>query len=209
MRKHFEELLSQLKTILCDMCGVCAYAVRKSADAFRAQDKELAAGVKQSEIASDAKEAEAERLCMKIVITQQPVAHDLFMVTAAMKMVTDLERIADQAADIAAITLRTQGCVLPPSLAEMADTAAEMVEQCAAALKEFDDASARNVCRRDDVLDGLFEAAKAEISAAAERGGCGECSVDMLLAAKYFERIGDHAVNVAEWICFAVGENAL
>lgn len=209
MRKHFEELLSQLKTILCDMCDVCAYAVRMSADAFRAQDKERAAAVKQSEIVTDDKETEAERLCMKIVITQQPVAHDLFLVTAAMKMVTDLERIADQAADIAAITLRSQQVTLPQSLTAMADTAADMVEKCAAALKDFDDASARDVCRRDDVLDGLFEAAKREIAEAAERGGCGDCAVDMLLAAKYFERIGDHAVNVAEWIRFSAGGRAL
>ena len=119
-------------------------------------------------------------------------------------MVTDLERITDQAADIADILKGAVSCAVPKSLGAMMASAREMVERCAAALDTFSLDEARAIRRADDVVDGLFVAVKRELAGMVdEKDEGGECAMDMLMIAKYLERIGDHAVNVAEWIVFA------
>lgn len=205
MRKQFDEQLAKIKEMLCDMCKTDAVAVKQANGALRVKDVAAARGVKAHERAADGFEADIERMCMTVIVKQQPVAHDLTFVTAAMKMVTDLERISDQAADIADITVRTAGrnFLLPPALAGLMETAENMVDRCARAIENDDAAQAKIICKTDDVADGLFERVKEDLTHAAADG---EISLDLLMVAKYLEKICDHCVNVAEWVLFSVGE---
>ncbi|MEE0842597.1 MAG: phosphate signaling complex protein PhoU [Christensenellales bacterium] len=208
MRKQFDDQLGEVKSLLCGMCRTDAAAMRLTEKALSEGGAEIAEEIKECERASDEKEREIERLCMRIIVRWQPVAHDLALITSAMKMVTDLERITDQAADIAEITgrMKERGCIAPSALHEMMRVTVGMVEDCADALDTFDAAKARAVCREDDAVDALFEAVKAELARSAEGGSeAGECALDLLMIAKYLERIGDHAVNAAEWIIFSEG----
>ena len=208
MRKHYDEQLVTLKSMLAGMCSTDADAMRLMCEALASGDAEAAARVKACERAADENEREIEKLCMMLIVRQQPVAHDLALVTSAMKMVTDLERITDQAVDIAEIAsgAKVQSCVVPDRLCEMAGYATDMVEKCANALGGFDAAKAREICKADDVLDGLFDAVKAELAKLIASGDeAGECALNLLMIAKYLERIGDNAVNVAEWIIFSDG----
>lgn len=207
MRKQFDEQLAKIKEMLCDMCKTDAVAVKQANGALRVKDVAAARGVKAHERAADRFEADIERMCMTVIVKQQPVAHDLTFVTAAMKMVTDLERISDQAADIADITVRTadRNFPLPPALAGLMETAENMVDRCARAIENDDAAQAKIICKTDDVADGLFERVKEDLTHG-EYSADGEVALDMLMVAKYLERICDHCVNVAEWVLFSVGE---
>lgn len=203
MRKLFDEQLLQVRGMLKEMCEVDAEAMRLIERALASRE-DVSAPVRACERAADEKEREIERLCMRIIVRQQPVAHDLALVTSAVKMVTDLERITDQAADIADILKGAVLCAVPKSLGAMMASAREMVERCAAALDTFSLDEARAIRRADDVVDGLFAAVKRELAGMVdEKDEDGECAMDMLMTAKYLERVGDHAVNVAEWIVFA------
>ena len=200
MRKRFDEQLLQVRGMLKEMCEVDAEAMRLIERALASRE-DVSAPVRACERAADEKEREIERLCMRIIVRQQPVAHDLALVTSAVKMVTDLERITDQAADILKGAV---SCAVPKSLGAMMSSAREMVERCAAALDTFSLDEARAIRRADDVVDGLFAAVKRELAGMVdEKDEDGECAMDMLMTAKYLERVGDHAVNVAEWIVFA------
>lgn len=203
MRKQYDEQLLQIKDMLKEMCEVDAEAMRLIERALASRE-DVSAPVRACERAADEKEREIERLCMRIIVRQQPVAHDLALVTSAVKMVTDLERITDQAADIADILKGAAYCDVPNSLSEMMTAARKMVERCVCALDTFSLDEARAIRRADDVVDGLFVAVKRELAGMVDEGGeGGECAMDMLMIAKYLERIGDHAVNVTEWIVFA------
>ena len=207
MRNRFDEQLERLHVELIQMGASCEDAISAAAEALLKGDAVLADAACQAERNIDQREREVENLCLKLLLQQQPVARDLRVISAALKMISDLERIGDQAADIA--ELAPYAVTADPSemrgIADMARTACRMVTDSVDSFVKSDLELARSVCAMDDELDALFEREKREIIGliAADRAQ-GELGLDLLMIAKYFERIGDHATNVAEWVEFSV-----
>ena len=155
----------------------------------------------------DQQERDIESLCMKLLLQQQPVARDLRTISSALKMISDMERIGDQAADIAEITRHTGGAPLPGQvhLAEMTQAAAKMVTSSVESFVKRDLELAKAVIRYDDVVDQLFVEIKNALTALIRQdASSAEEALDLLMIAKYLERIGDHAVNVAEWVAYSI-----
>ena len=207
MRDKFNEQLEQLNVELIKMGALCEEAISAAAKALLEGDAALRETACVAEREIDQKERDIESLCMKLLLQQQPVAGDLRTISAALKMISDLERIGDQAADIA--ELAPYAVTADPSemrgIADMARTACRMVTDSVDSFVKSDLELARSVCAMDDELDALFEREKREIIGliAADRAQ-GELGLDLLMIAKYFERIGDHATNVAEWVEFSI-----
>ena len=208
-RRQFEEQLLQLKDLLTKMGELNCEAIEDAVCALETQDTELARKTKGVETLVDEKEQEIERLCLKIIVKQQPVASDLLFVTSAMKMITDMERIADQAVDISELVIKMSRLPYADSVAEisdMADRVQEMVRAAAKSFVERDGELAKAVCRADDAVDDLFDAVKKKLTHVMYKDidddENGEQALDMLMIAKYLEKIGDHATNIAEWVMF-------
>ena len=207
MRNKFDEQLERLHVELIQMGALCEDAISAAAEALLKGDGELARTAIEAEREIDQKERDVESRCLKLLLQQQPVAGDLRTISAALKMISDLERIGDQAADIA--ELAPYAVTADPSemrgIADMAQTACRMVTDSVDSFVKSDLELARSVCAMDDELDALFEREKREIIGliAADRAQ-GELGLDLLMIAKYFERIGDHATNVAEWVEFSI-----
>ena len=203
MRSHFDKQLSQLNRELTEMGALCEEAIALSAKALSDGDKTLAARVAPPDAEIDQKERDIESLCLKLLLQQQPVARDLRQISAALKMITDMERIGDQAEDIAEIvTCMEYRCT---KLREMAKAAIKMVTESADAYVWRDTGLAQQVIAEDDIVDEYFDRIKQElIPQIAQNPANGERAIDLLMIAKYFERIGDHAVNIAEWVIFSV-----
>lgn len=217
MRSRFDEQLSLLNKALISMGSLCENAIAMAVKALLDGDMELARGVKAVEIEIDQKEHEIEGICMKLLLHQQPVARDLRQISSALKMITDMERIGDQAADIAEIVLLANIRTGPDTayMGDMAKATIKMVTDSVDAYVHRDAALAEAVIAYDDVVDALFNKSKESlISFIENRKGSGEYAIDLLMISKYFERIGDHAVNIAEWVLFSItgvhkGEAAL
>lgn len=210
-RRQFEEQLLQLKDLLTKMGELNCEAIEDAVCALETQDTELARKTKGVETLVDEKEQEIERLCLKIIVKQQPVASDLLFVTSAMKMITDMERIADQAVDISELVIKMSRLPYADSVAEisdMADRVQEMVRAAAKSFVERDGELAKAVCRADDAVDDLFEVIKRKLTGIVHReiegDDNGEQALDLLVVAKYLEKIGDHASNIAEWVIFMI-----
>ena len=210
-RRQFEEQLLQLKDLLTKMGELNCEAIEHAVCALETQDTELARKTKGVETLVDEKEQEIERLCLKIIVKQQPVASDLLFVTSAMKMITDMERIADQAVDISELVIKMSRLPYADSVAEisdMADRVQEMVRAAAKSFVERDGELAKAVCRADDAVDDLFEVIKRKLTGIVHReiegDDNGEQALDLLMVAKYLEKIGDHASNIAEWVIFMI-----
>lgn len=210
-RKHFDEQLALLKKLLTEMGGLNCDAIENAVNALERQDPALAKKTKAIETQVDEKESEIERLCLKIILKQQPVASDLLFVTSAMKMITDMERIADQAVDISDLVVKMSSLPYAEQLseiAEMAEKVRDMVRMVVEAFVELSTEKARDVCRADDDIDDLFERVKGKVTGVVhkdiEEDANGEQALDLLMIAKYLEKIGDHASNIAEWIIFSV-----
>ncbi|HIX07073.1 MAG TPA: phosphate signaling complex protein PhoU [Candidatus Borkfalkia faecipullorum] len=210
-RRQFEEQLLQLKELLTKMGELNCEAIEDAVCALETQDTELARKTKGVETLVDEKEQEIERLCLKIIVKQQPVASDLLFVTSAMKMITDMERIADQAVDISELVIKMSRLPYADSVAEisdMADRVQEMVRAAAKSFVERDGELAKAVCRADDAVDDLFEVIKRKLTGIVHReiegDDNGEQALDLLMVAKYLEKIGDHASNIAEWVIFMI-----
>lgn len=210
-RRQFEEQLLQLKELLTKMGELNCEAIEDAVCALETQDTELARKTKGVETLVDEKEQEIERLCLKIILKQQPVASDLLFVTSAMKMITDMERIADQAVDISELVIKMSRLPYADSVAEisdMADRVQEMVRAAAKSFVERDGELAKAVCRADDAVDDLFEVIKRKLTGIVHReiegDDNGEQALDLLMVAKYLEKIGDHASNIAEWVIFMI-----
>ncbi len=210
-RKHFDEQLALLKKLLTEMGGLNCDAIENAVNALERQDPALAKKTKAIETQVDEKESEVERLCLKIILKQQPVASDLLFVTSAMKMITDMERIADQAVDISDLVVKMSSLPYAEQLseiAEMAEKVRDMVRMVVEAFVELSTEKARDVCRADDDIDDLFERVKGKVTGVVhkdiEEDANGEQALDLLMIAKYLEKIGDHASNIAEWIIFSV-----
>lgn len=214
MRVHFAEQLDLLNSELSRMGGLCEEAIMKSANALIRQDPFLAHEVSYLTGEIDEKENQIVGLCYKLLLQQQPVASDLRLISAAMKMVTDMERIGTQAGDISEIVRSASLQRFEPRMEhirEMANATVDMVNGAITAFIKRDLEMAQAVMDYDDVVDGLFDSVRNELvemisSTDYHDGGqaLGEAAMDLLMVAKYLERIGDHAVNIAGWVEFSI-----
>ena len=207
MRSHFDRQLERLHLELTKMGELCEEAISASVLALLEDDQDMAGTALAKEQDIDQQEREIESLCMKLLLQQQPVARDLRVISSALKMIGDMERIGDQAADIAEITRHITGTPLPSQIpiAEMTRAAAGMVTRSVESFVQGDPELARGVISRDDVVGRLFLEVKDLLTDLIRRDEslAGE-ALDLLMIAKYLERIGDHAVNVAEWVIYAI-----
>ena len=207
MRSRFDEQLAILNRELIDMGALCEEAIALAAKALTDKDKTMAAKVAAMDAEIDQKERNIESMCLKLLLQQQPVARDLRQISAALKMITDMERIGDQAEDISEIVITLDGRYAENSalLKGMAESTIHMVTESVDAYVKRDTALAQQVIKMDDIVDDYFDQVKAElISKIAGEPADGEYALDLLMIAKYLERIGDHAVNIAEWVIFSV-----
>lgn len=211
MRSRFDEQLEQLNKELITMGMLCEDAIEKAAQALLSGDRALAGTLPELQSRVNHKEREIESICLRLLLHQQPVARDLRTVSAALKMVTDVERIGVQSTDIAdIITKSTLQEVESDSLPirDMATAVIKMVSDSLDAFVKKDMKIAQDVVKYDDVVDGYFNDMKrALIERLKEADSDGESILDLLMIAKYFERIGDHAVNIAKWVQFSITGN--
>ena len=207
MRSNFDRQLAQLNTELTQMGETCAKAISLAAQALEERDVSKAAPVAELEAQTNEQERSIEALCLKLLLQQQPVARDLRQISAALKMITDMERIGDQAQDIAEIVtfLRGRTAEHDDILCQMARATISMVTESVDAYVKHDTIKAEAVLAADDTVDAYFEQVKhALIGRIAADPADGEYALDLLMIAKYFERIGDHATNIAEWVIFSI-----
>ena len=207
MRSRFDEQLAQLKCELIEMGALCEEAIALAAKALDEADVKLAAKVAPLSGEIDRMERNIESMCLKLLLSQQPVARDLRMISAALKLITDMERIGDQASDIAEIINFLDGRSIEECeyIGEMAKAAIRMVTDSVDAYVKQDIDAAHRVIEGDDVVDDYFDKVKTSlISLIANNPDEGRYALDLLMIANYFERIGDHAVNIAEWVVFSV-----
>lgn len=205
MRNSFDEQLKELNRELIEMGSLCEQIISGAIGALLKSSEEQRRLVDSIDGSIDRKERDIEALCMRLLLRQQPVARDLRLISSALKMISDMERIGDQAADISQITVFMQGRSLPiPHIEAMARRSAEMVTCAIDSFVRRDLEKARSVYRMDDVVDDLFIEIKQEIVRLLKNNEDGELCLDYLMIAKYLERIGDHAVNVAEWVDYAI-----
>ena len=209
MRSKFDEQLAELNEELIRMGALCENVIAMSAKALLDGDMELANKAAEYDSEIDQKERDIETLCMKLILQQQPVARDLRTISAALKMITDMERIGDQSADIAEIVTMAHITASDETLhsGEMARAVIKMVTESIDAFVKRDVVLAHSVIAYDDVVDGLFDAVKRALTERFQAGGEMEYALDLLMIAKYFERIGDHATNIAEWVLYSVTGN--
>ena len=211
MRSHFDEQLAQLSRELTEMGALCEEAIALAAKSLVDCDKTLAARIAPLDGEIDQKEREIESLCLKLLLQQQPVAKDLRLISAALKMITDMERIGDHAADISEMTILMadsdyeKSAINMEVIKGMAKETTDMVIKSVDAFVNKDLELAHWVINRDDVVDDLFDSFRKElIQKINENVKNGEMATDMLMVAKYFERIGDHATNIAEWVIYSI-----
>ncbi len=207
MRNRFDTQLEILNGELTDMGAMCEDAIACAVRALLYRDMELAAKAKTIEIEIDRMESDIESLCLKLLLQQQPVARDLRLISAALKMITDMERIGDQAADIAEIVtyIDLSRSISQLHIREMAEACIKMVSESVESFVRRDLELANAVIAYDDVVDGLFAKTKTElIGLISDDRSFGEQALDLLMIAKYLERIADHATNVGEWVVFSI-----
>ena len=207
MRSGFDSQLETLNAELVAMGALCENAIALSARALSEGDTDLAKRVPQLAEKIDTKEREIEGMCLKLLLSQQPVARDLRTISSALKMVTDMERIGDQSADIAEIvaTANISAGEDALNIRDMAFAAIKMVTESVDAFVKKDVGIAKQVIEYDDVVDNCFCAVKDRLTERLKQPEAdGEFALDLLMIAKYFERIGDHAVNIAGWVIFSI-----
>lgn len=206
-RTKFDQQLDELNLQMIRMGSLCERSINQAVKALLEGDQELAKSTIALDSEIDQKEREIEAFCLKLLLQQHPVASDLRHISAVLKMITDLERIGDQAADIAEITTYLNGRATGrlKHIREMAEATSRMVTESIDAFVRRDLQLVREVIDYDDVVDGLFDKVKgALIRLIHEDVDNGEFAIDLLMIAKYFERIGDHATNIAEWAQFSI-----
>lgn len=207
MRSRFDQQLELLHHEMMAMGALCEEAITLATSALESGNTQLARQVNPRDKEIDQKERDIEALCMKLLLQQQPVARDLRQISAALKMITDMERIGDQAEDIAEIVTYLQGRTSQQHthLMKMAKAAIQMVTNSVDAYVKKDIALAQSVIADDDGVDSAFLQVKQQLIALiGENPSEGEYALDLLMIAKYLERIGDHATNLAEWVIYAV-----
>ena len=208
MRNRFDEQLQMLNNHLLEMGALIERSIENATQALIKQDVDAAKTAISADQEVDHKEREIESLCLKLLLQQQPVAKDLRLISAALKMITDMERIGDQAADISGIV-----CYIADQpyikelvhLPQMGKNAIAMVKGSLDAYVNKDLELAREVMGMDDAIDDLFDVVKNElIEHIRSDASSGSQAIDLLMIAKYYERIGDHAQNIAEWVEYAL-----
>jgi phosphate transport system protein len=208
MRNRFDEQLDQLNNSLIEMGAIVEKAIGDATRALVEQDATLAREIIAFDDEIDEKENEVESLCLKILLQQQPVARDLRFVSAVLKITTDLERIGDHAADISELTLLLADKPFIKKLEhipQMAAATMKMVTKSIDAYVKKDMELAKEVIADDDMVDNLFNSVKIDlVELIKENSDNSDQAIDLIMIAKYFERIGDHAANVAEWIVFSL-----
>lgn len=210
MRSKFDEQLALLNKELIEMGALCEEAISTVSGALTSGNKTLAAKIAPLDTEIDQKERDIESMCLKLLLQQQPVARDLREISSALKMISDLERIGDQAADIAELTrfVRLPDGPGRQRIEEMSKAVIRMVTDSVDSFVKRDLELAREVCREDDQVDDLFNQVKKElIGLIAADADSGELWLDLIMVAKYLERIGDHATNVAEWVEYSITGN--
>ena len=218
MRNKFDEQLENLHTELLEMGVLLEQGIKMSNNSLIQQNKEFAQKAIEIEKDVDDKERKIENFCLKLLLQQQPVAKDLRVISSALKMITDMERIGDQIADISEIILHLIGSSYInkiPLLPQMAEATGKMITGAIDAFVNGDIEKAKNVIKMDDIVDELFFLIKKEIIDLIKTDNLvGDYVFDFLMIAKYYERIGDHSVNIAEWVLFSItgehkGKNSL
>ena len=207
MRSRFDEELRMLNKELIEMGALCEDAIELIAKALETNDEDVYKVVRPISVEIDHKERDIESRCMKLLLQQQPVARDLRQISAALKMITDMERIGDQAEDIAEIIGYLKGENLNSSVPvqEMAKAAIKIVTESVDTDVTRNDQLAKAILKEDDIIDEYFmESKRRLIKMISENPEHGEYALDLLMITKYFERIGDHATNIAEWVIFSV-----
>ena len=207
MRNRFDQQLEKLNVELVTMGALCEDALTYAIKALFDRESDMAERAEEAEKQIDQMERDIESICMRLLLQQQPVARDLRVISSALKMIGDMERIGDQAADIAEIVKYLDEEEVPNlgHLREMSDFAAGMVTASINSFVRQDLDLARKVILDDDVVDGYFEKVKeALIGLIAEGDRDGAFLLDVLMVAKYIERIGDHATNIAEWVVYSI-----
>lgn len=207
MRNHFDQQLEKLHEDLITMGGLCETAIGAAVEAVTKGDAEMAKQAMADDSKIDEMERTIEHLCLKLLLQQQPVARDLRTISSALKMISDMERIGDQATDIAEIAKFIQGKheQTNATLHTMAAAAIHMVKESVDSFVRRDQALARKVIGDDDLVDSLFDDTKRQLIEFISRDASnGEYYLDLLMIAKYLERIADHATNIAEWVLFSI-----
>ncbi|MBQ7306017.1 MAG: phosphate signaling complex protein PhoU [Clostridia bacterium] len=208
MRNRFDEQLHTLNHELLEMGALIERAIRSATDALVKQDVEAALQAIAADKEVDQAERDIESLCLKLLLQQQPVARDLRLISSALKMITDMERIGDQASDIAelVIYLSKEPYIKELThLPQMAENAIRMVTGALDAYVHKDVVLAQEVMGMDDTIDALFVTVKDELIALIRHdAAAGSQAIDLMMIAKYYERIGDHAQNIAEWVEYAL-----
>ena len=208
MRSRFDEQLRELNKEMIDMGRMIVHSIAMAIEALTDKDDILAKRIMERDDQVDHAQKKIENICFNLLIQQQPVARDLRTVTAAMKMVTDMERIGDHAADISEMTI-LMGKESPidkfQHINKMASETVIMLNHSIEAYVERNKEKAKEVIEHDNVVDQLFDEVKKDIINLIQKdSGDGEEALDLLMVAKYFERIGDHATNIAEWVIYSL-----
>lgn len=207
MRNQFDRQLLQLNSEMIVMGALCEEAITNAVKYLTDNDESKKNACLDADRQIDKKERDIETLCLKLILQQQPVAKDLRIVSAALKMISDMERIGDQAADIVEIApyINKKGTLGETHIREMADAAIKMVSESVDSFVKMNLEIAYLVIEHDNVVDGLFDKVKQELIKSIEMGHSdAEALMDLLMIAKYFERIGDHAENIAEWVIYSI-----
>lgn len=207
MRNKFDSQLEKLNLELITMGALCEDAISASVKGFLDDDDALCQKAVETEDEINRKERDIESICMKLLLEQQPVARDLRVISSALKMISDMERIGDQAYDIAEITkfIKNSNVKSKIHIKDMAAAATKMVTDSVDSFVKKDVELARAVMAYDDKVDNLFNCVKDElVQLITEDKANGEFCIDLLMIAKYLERIGDHAVNIAEWVEYSI-----
>lgn len=213
MRSKFDEQLHLLNQEMMQMGSMIEDSIQKAINALIDQNVELAKKIMDNDTQIDHEQKKIENLCFNLLMQQQPVAKDLRVISAAMKMVTDMERIGDHAADISEMTILMSKTKYIPNLEHINRMASETVQMLIRSIEAYvekDMKKAVDVIASDDIVDDLFDKNKAELIEQIQREPqSAESAADMLMVAKYFERIGDHATNIAEWVIFALDDKKM
>lgn len=208
MRNEFDKQLVNLNNELIEMGSMIEKSIEKAIHALATQDVDVAKAAIEADVDIDEQERRIEHLCLKLLLQQQPVARDLRTISSALKMITDMERIGDHAADISEITISMAKSTKEVNLDLIRQMAKETTVMLVGSVDSFvnkDLEQAKEVIAKDDIVDELFVQIKKKlIEMICEDTQMGELAADLLMIAKYFERIGDHAVNISEWVIFSI-----
>ncbi len=207
MRNRFDGQLAHLNDELTTMGALCEEAISGCVKYLTEGGDAMREAALEADRQIDQKERDIERLCMRLLLQQQPVATDLRVISSALKMISDMERIGDQATDITEIVehINADAPVSKTHITDMANATIKMVTDSVESFVKKDISLAKSVIGQDDTVDALFDKVKGELIVAVREGkDSAEALIDLLMIAKYFERIGDHAENIAEWVIYSI-----